>query len=80
MTVDWRARLRAGLTHKEIVAAALAAYPKGVCGVWFLDRNMPRYPARIFDLAADGVRIERVTCPYPYHTHDKSIATYRLEM
>ena len=67
------------LTQKEVVLAALRQQPQGVCGVWFLDRRMPRYPARIVDLKTDGHSIGRVKCPYPYHTHAKSIATYRLD-
>jgi hypothetical protein len=66
-------------TQTEIVLEALRTQTAGVCGVWFLDRNMPRYPARIYDLSRKGYRIERVSCPYPYHKHAKSIATYRLE-
>ena len=66
-------------TQKEVVLAALRQQRKGVCGVWFLDRRMPRYAARVYDLTMDGFLIYRVSCPYAHHTHAKSIATYRLD-
>ena len=64
-------------TQKEYVLNQLKTRGT-VCGTWFLQWNIPRYAARIYDLRTDGHRIERVRCPHHYHTHPASIASYRL--
>jgi hypothetical protein len=64
-------------TQKEIVFRQLV--DRGVvCGDWFLRLHIPRYAARILELRAEGYDITRVPCPYPYHTHRKTLASYRL--
>ena len=65
------------MTQKEFVLKELR-HRGTVCGTWFLQYHIPRYAARIYDLIQDGHRIERVACPHHYHTHPKSIASYKL--
>ena len=64
-------------TQKEQVLQALVLRPDGVCGTQFLEGHIPRYAARILDLKHDGHRIKRVSCPYPFHNHPASVATYK---
>ncbi len=65
-------------TQKEQVLQALTLRPDGVCGTQFLEGKIPRYAARILDLKQDGHWIERVSCPYSFHGHPASVATYKL--
>ena len=49
-----------------------------ICGIRFLNEYMPTYSQRIGELKRKGYDIERVSCPYPYHTHPRGIATYQM--
>lgn len=65
-------------TQREQVLATLAEGDP-ICGTAFLQARIPRYAARVNELRRDGWRIERVPCPYNYHTHPKTVATYQLQ-
>jgi len=62
-------------TQKERILDSLRRGP--VCGTELLRRGMPRYAARIYELRADGHRIETARCLL--HRHDSYQIMYRLE-
>jgi hypothetical protein len=49
-----------------------------VCGQDFLERYIPRYSARIYDLREQGHAILTEKCTKPHHYHQSTIKAFRL--